>query len=87
MGRVQDREAWPSCEEEHSPVGQPSGSRAARRELVNNNSGLTAWRLGSGPIADLIKAYKNIKAVCVCLFQEHKESIELVGKPLTDFIN
>lgn len=30
-------------------------------ELVSNNSGFTAWRLGSGPAIELLKAYFKYK--------------------------
>jgi hypothetical protein len=28
------------------------------------------WRLGSGPAIELLRAYKNVKAVCVSFIQE-----------------
>lgn len=46
-------------------------SQGRKQNLISNSSGLsvgnglTAWRLGNGPVFEFIKAYENIKAVHV----------------------
>jgi hypothetical protein len=35
---------------------------------ISEGGGLVTWRLGSGSTIELFKAYKNIKAVYMCVF-------------------
>ncbi len=40
------------------------------------------WKFGSDPTIELIKAYQNIKAVCVCLSFGNMETVELGSNPV-----